>query len=354
MKERMNMDNNNTASCPLCNHSFTGAPDEAVITCPECGVQYHKTCWEMNGGCSSPKCAQNPANKQQVNSQMKYPCPNCGCEIEQNVIFCPQCGVSVNAMVATPQKRYCSKCNTEILENQQFCPNCGYKVDNQQGSVSTHIKKKSNARIIVSIVIIIAVVLLAVGGFLAFNALFVKDIELNDHSINIEIDTVYELSYTITPNTALDKSVKWSSTDTNVATVDDNGEVTALDKGTATIIVETSNGKTDECVVTVAAKDFSNVYTAIGGEGYYCSLGLDGSYMEIDTNPLDIDDYSSTTAFQMVQDANNALGLPDSVWNKMLSTNSLDGRQTETYGDITVSWKYHPDNGLEVIYEYSN
>ena len=36
--------------------------------------------------------------------------------------------------------------------------------------------------------------------------------------------------------------------------------------------------------------------------------------MEIDTNPFDIDDYSSITATKLVQDANNALGLPTSVW----------------------------------------
>lgn len=348
------MDKNNITNCPLCNHSITDAPGEAVITCPDCGVRYHKTCWDMNNGCFSPDCAQNQVNKQQTNSQVKKSCLNCGCEIEPKVKFCPQCGTSVNAMVAMPKKRYCPNCNTEVLENQQICPQCGSQIDNQQGAVNSDIKKKSKKKIVIPIVIFIAVALLAVGVIFAYNTLFANDVELSQHSATIEVDTDYELSCCIIPDTALDKSVKWLSTDTDIATVDNNGKVTALKKGTVTIIAETSNGKTDECVITVKAKDFSDIYTKIGGDDYYCKLGFDGSYIEIDTNPYDIDDYTSASALQIVKKANDALGLPSSIWTKMLSTNSLDGRQTETCGDITVSWKYHPDNGLEVIYEYNN
>ena len=43
------------------------------------------------------------------------------------------------------------------------------------------------------------------------------------------------------------------------------------------------------------------------------------------------------------------LEVPDRVTALMGETRSLDGRQTGDWDDISVSWAYHPDNGLDVI-----
>lgn len=48
------------------------------------------------------------------------------------------------------------------------------------------------------------------------------------------------------------------------------------------------------------------------------------------------------------------LGLPDSLYDEMCETNALMGRQTESYEYYDVSWSYHPDNGLDVIFKYKN
>ena len=47
---------------------------------------------------------------------------------------------------------------------------------------------------------------------------------------------------------------------------------------------------------------------------------------------------------------NEALGLPSYVYQLMLETSYSMGRQTETVNGIKVSWTYHPDRGLEVLY----
>ena len=60
---------------------------------------------------------------------------------------------------------------------------------------------------------------------------------------------------TISPANATNQAVTWESSDTNIASVDSNGKVTAIKAGTATISVKTNDGGlTASCKVTVIAK----------------------------------------------------------------------------------------------------
>ncbi len=43
------------------------------------------------------------------------------------------------------------------------------------------------------------------------------------------------------------------------------------------------------------------------------------------------------------------LKTPEAVRSKMGQTTSLDGRVTDRWAGIEASWKYHPDDGLDVI-----
>lgn len=62
------------------------------------------------------------------------------------------------------------------------------------------------------------------------------------------------LQWYVDPESATDRSVKFTSSDTKVATVSDEGVVTAVDYGEATVTITTNDGGfTDECKVTVAA-----------------------------------------------------------------------------------------------------
>lgn len=44
------------------------------------------------------------------------------------------------------------------------------------------------------------------------------------------------------------------------------------------------------------------------------------------------------------------LETPDSVVSHVSQTTSLDGRQTERWSNLSMSWSYHPDRGADVIY----
>ena len=79
----------------------------------------------------------------------------------------------------------------------------------------------------------------------------VTGVTLDSNSATIGAGETVTLTATVSPSTALDKSVSWSTSDANVATVA-NGVVTGVGAGTATITVTTTDGnKTATCEVTV-------------------------------------------------------------------------------------------------------
>ena len=93
----------------------------------------------------------------------------------------------------------------------------------------------------------------------------VTGVTLNKSSISIVKDNTFELEATVTPNDATDKSVTWSSSNENVATVDSNGVVSGVASGDATISVTTvDGGLTAQCSVSVAnERDYSLEYFTI-------------------------------------------------------------------------------------------
>jgi uncharacterized protein YjdB len=76
-------------------------------------------------------------------------------------------------------------------------------------------------------------------------------VSLNLTSLSLNGGQTYQLKATVLPENATDKTVTWTSSDTNVATVSTDGLVTAVNGGTATITATTTNGKTATCTVKV-------------------------------------------------------------------------------------------------------
>ena len=94
------------------------------------------------------------------------------------------------------------------------------------------------------------------GGYTKTCKITVKvppsSISLNTASVSIELGKTYQLNATISPSNATNKSVTWSSSNTNIATVSASGLVTAKATGSATITVKTADGGlTKTCSVTV-------------------------------------------------------------------------------------------------------
>ena len=80
-----------------------------------------------------------------------------------------------------------------------------------------------------------------------------KSISLDMSTLSLYVGESITLRAIIFPSNATDKSVTWSSNNTDVATVDDGGKVIAVKEGTATITVTTNDGNlTASCQVTVS------------------------------------------------------------------------------------------------------
>lgn len=93
----------------------------------------------------------------------------------------------------------------------------------------------------------------------------VTSVELNKTAITLDLEEVELLTATVTPDNATDPSVTWVSSNPEVATVNENGFITAVAAGTANITA-TAGEQSAVCEVTVAAADVPS--TNFAG-GYY-------------------------------------------------------------------------------------
>ena len=85
----------------------------------------------------------------------------------------------------------------------------------------------------------------------------VEQITLSADTLTLDENAETTLTATITPENATNKKVTWKSSDETVATVDENGKVTAIKAGETTITVTATDGSgvSKSCKVTVTSKE---------------------------------------------------------------------------------------------------
>ena len=104
-----------------------------------------------------------------------------------------------------------------------------------------------------------------------------KSLTLSENKLELKGKTDKKLSVTLTPSDADDEKFTWSSSDVKVVKVSNNGTVTTVSCGEATITVKSESGLTDSCKVTVSHdwKLDSKVDATVDKEGkkvYKCTL----------------------------------------------------------------------------------
>jgi len=164
----------------------------------------------------------------------------------------------------------------------------------------------------------------------------VTGVSLNKTSISLVIDTAETLIPTITPDSATNKTVSWSSSNTAVATVSSNGTVDGISAGTATITVKTQDGnKTATCAVTVTPISVSSVSLksstnlVVGG-----TETLDAIIDPPNAANKSVTWSSSNTAVATVSSNGTVTGI--SVGTATITVKTQDGNKTATCA-VTVS-----------------
>ena len=164
----------------------------------------------------------------------------------------------------------------------------------------------------------------------------VTSVSLNKSTLDIKVGETAALTATINPTNATNKNVTWKSDNTQIATVDTAGKITAIKEGTAKITVKTKDGNyTATCIVTVSKNDGivwtdpSNIKFTVTEDFYLKVTGLkeDGKY------------------YGFISNGKIAPTVPDTGWieNENLPVTNKPGFSISKYleksGDIYV-WIY--------------
>jgi uncharacterized protein YjdB len=115
-------------------------------------------------------------------------------------------------------------------------------------------------------------------------------IELNKSTTILNVGQTEDLIATVKPDNAENKEVTWTSSDTGIATVDENGKVTAIKAGNVTITAKTTDGTnlTATCDVTVVQPSNDRAILAITmTNGQTKEYDLPNSEIEAFTNWFD-------------------------------------------------------------------
>lgn len=157
----------------------------------------------------------------------------------------------------------------------------------------------------------------------------VTKISLNTSSETIYRDQSYQLKATVTAK-APSKTVKWTSSNTKVATVSSSGKVTAKGAGTATITAKAHNGAAATCKITIDSRTFAECYQQE-------MLSLVNEFRaENGVKPLTYADYIQPAADLR---ALEAWQRPDLGHSRYTKTGSL-GSCFTVFSDLNLSFTY--------------
>ena len=274
----------------------------------------------------------------------------------------------------------CPECGMQMSDTIKNCPHCGYKIKKVRPKQVFTKKQKVFAVVLMGIFL----VALGIGGFIGFKQIIVpakqyhiaenylqdgkyseavkqftklgKYRDSKDRILEVyykegvslleeekfeEAIAVFELAgkYEDSKTKILEAKYSWAS---------------KVERGQAMKIYEElgdykdAKEKLDKLKVQVAYEQaiskLSSAYKACNST----RTKLSSDKLSIMVDSSNKYDYKSLVDIYTIV---KKLGLPDSLVNSMSNTNALMGRQTASYGYYNISWTYHPDNGLDVIFE---
>lgn len=212
-------------------------------------------------------------------------------------------------------QEYCPYCKSPIYGGR-FCQNCGALVKTEPAKQKP---SKNKALIIIGVILIVLVV--ALIGYLAATNIFIPK-----HHYDLGISLMESEDY----EEAIDEFALAGNYKNSSQKAEEAKELKE----------QAAKKKAQEERI----EKFKTAYRYCSSSG--TTLASDGKSITVDSK----NKYNSKSLTDILMII-GTLDLPNSLFDEMASTNSLMGRLTETYDDIQVSWSYHPDNGLDVVFK---
>ena len=173
----------------------------------------------------------------------------------------------------------------------------------------------------------------------------VESIALNMSDLELKLDDTYQLEATVSPSDATNKSVAWTSSDESVATVDNNGLVTAVGIGDVDITAAANDGSgvAANCHVTVEPIMATSI--KLNEETLLMKKG-ETSHLEVTVLPHNATDKSVTWTSSdeyvvAVDDGGNIVAVGDGEAEVVATTN--DGSNLSASCQVTV---IDPEGGV--------
>ncbi len=173
-------------------------------------------------------------------------------------------------------------------------------------------------------------------------------VTLSPDELELIIGRKKRLSYAYTPSDAATRSLTWQSSDSKVASVDSNGEVTALRPGQATITATTANGVAGTSLITVPVPLFQLfLWTKDGIKTGYLStdepeFSVEGDMVHFRTKQLTLDvkqdEFEKFTLEQVLPEHPQAISMPEELKLGLGRSRLLSYSLSPADAETRVSW----------------
>ncbi|MDD2409730.1 MAG: lectin like domain-containing protein [Bacilli bacterium] len=100
----------------------------------------------------------------------------------------------------------------------------------------------------------------------------ISDISVSENTINIKKGNIYNVDFNILPTNASNKTLNWSSNNTDVATVDSSGNITAISTGEAIITVSSTDGTNINKTININVIDYQYTTDYNIGDNYLSNV----------------------------------------------------------------------------------
>ena len=173
------------------------------------------------------------------------------------------------------------------------------------------------------------------------SSVLVTSISLNKTSAELTEGNTMQLSATVLPSNATNKTVTWTTSNSSVATVSSNGLVTAKNPGTATITSRTTDGSNLSASCSVTVKQSFVLATSISLDKISAEINTGGS-LQLTATVLPSNATNKTvtwtTSNSSVATVNSdGLVMAKAVGNATITAKTTDGTNLSATCNITVS-----------------